>query len=119
MDQVGIVLEKTKVFDGDSFTAIASFYDRSLGEGETPATVHYRVDNVLSRSISEAISDWVYVALGTGTSVAISIPSSASALVSTWNKSEKRLITVVADKDLDTQVTGQRTWTVLNRNLPL
>lgn len=112
MDQVAIVIPKTRVNEGDNFTATVYFRDRASGEAEAPTTVEYRVDCLTTGRV---VQDWA--TLSAAASVAIALASDFSAIVSRSNEYEKKQLTVMADRDLPFQRSEQVFWTVKNLNV--
>ena len=72
----------------------------------TPETVHYRVDCLTTQ---KQITDWTE--LSTGTTADISI---TTAIRRDFNRTERKRLTVSADKDTDNEVIGTAHWIVVN-----
>jgi hypothetical protein len=112
MDQVAIVIPKTRVNEGDNFTATAHFRDRATSAGDAPTTIEYRIDCLTT---GQEIEDWT--TLTPGTSVSIALASDYSAIISRCNEYERKQLTVMADRGLPFQRSQQAFWTVKNLNV--
>ena len=111
MDQVEISLPRTKVVEGDSFAVTANFRDRTTSTGAAPTTVDYRVDCLTTGIV---VKGWTAAAVDA--SVDISMDSSFSAIQSRANKTERKQLTVRANKDGFSQVSGRARWIVANQD---
>jgi hypothetical protein len=104
VDNVAIQIPKTKFKEGDSFTATAYF--RKDKAAITPGTVYYRVDCITTQ---KQITDWTELTAGTTVDITIT-----TAIRGDWNRTERKRLTVSADKDTDNEVIGTTHWTVVN-----
>jgi hypothetical protein len=111
MDQVAIVIPKTRVQEGDSFPVSAYFRDRTTAEADAPSTVSFRVDCL---NTGQVIKDWTSAAAGESTSILMQ--SEYSAIVSRSNATEQRQLTIRANKDASTQVSSRVIWVVKNQD---
>lgn len=108
-DQVEIQLPKTIHNEDTNFTAVAKFFTRSTGAAATPTTIHYRVDDITSKS---EITDWTSV--GAASSVNIPITPTMNAINGHSNAIETKQLIVKADTGLSTQAIGSVWWKVRN-----
>jgi hypothetical protein len=113
MDQVALSIPKTRVSEGDNFTVTAYFRDRASGTADAPTTVEYRIDCLTT---GREVQDWA--TLTAGESVSIALASDYSAIINRCNEYERKQLTVMADRDLPFQRSGQVFWTVKNLGLP-
>ena len=108
-DQVEIYFPRNKYAEGTNFTATARFRTQSTGAASTPTTVHYRVDDLTSKS---EITDWTSVSAAA--EVSISITPTMNAIQGNNNRVERKQLMVKADSGLSTQVIGAKVWQVGN-----
>jgi len=83
-------------FEKSAVTVGANF--RSGGAAAVPTTVHYRVDNLTTKT---NIVDWTSVT--PAASVSISITPAQNTITSNCNPWERRQVTFAADKDTATE----------------
>lgn len=114
MDRVSIVIPWPIVNEGDRFGANLYFVDRDGETIEAPTTIDYRVDDITTRGSSIPIRGWTTAAVGDSSS--IDLASSDNALQSRYNKTERRLLTVCANRGLSSQVRGRVEWTIRNQD---
>jgi hypothetical protein len=81
----------------------------SNGDAYTPTTAEYRVDDCRS---GEQLVDWT--TLTPSTSMTITIPGSANAIIHTNQDREDKVVTVRTDKDLATQQYSDYKYQVKN-----
>jgi hypothetical protein len=101
------------VNEGDSFAVNVAYVDRDGTVLEAPSTVEYRVEDITNPLSPIAVRAWTTAAVGTTDSILID--SDDNAIISRANKSERRLLTVRANRDDTSQVSGQVRWTVRNQ----
>jgi hypothetical protein len=111
MDKIAIQISRTRVNEGDSFPVNLAFVDLEGETTEAPDTVDFRVDCLTTGHI---MVDWTTAAPGDTSS--IQIDSAANALQVRSNRTERRQLTVRANRDATTQVSGQVRWTVRNQD---
>lgn len=109
MDQVEIIIPRTRVNEGSAFTATAYFRDRATSLGSAPATAKYRVDNLTT---GQALTDWT--TLTPATSIQIPVTATHNAIQSDSNERENVQLTVAGDVGLSTQVRNAVMWSVEN-----
>jgi len=109
MDQVEIQLPKTRVKEGDNFTATVYFRTRATKAAATPTTVRYKVDCLKTR---QTVLDWTSVS--PASSVSLTIPATVNAIQDDTNDIERKQILVQADAGLSTQSTGRTIYQVEN-----
>jgi hypothetical protein len=105
--QVEIQLPKTRVKEGDGFTATAYFRTRSTKAASTPTTIRYRIDCLKT---GQKVTDWTSVSAASNISIAI--PNAQ--IISDVNTVERKQIIVQADAGLSTQSTGRAIYQVEN-----
>lgn len=103
-DQVAIQMPKTKFREGDNFTAVAHF--RRNKAPSRPITVHYRVDCLTTK---KQITGWTAVTTGITADIPI-----VTTIRGDWNRTERKRLTVSADKDTDNEAIGTTHWIVVN-----
>ena len=91
-----------------AFTVTAYFRD-SADAADTPTTIHYRIDDMTSRT---NIVGWTSVT--PGTSAAITVTGPNNSMVSNRNNWERRQITVAADKGLSTETRDTAEYRLIN-----
>ena len=79
------------------------------GVAYTPTSARYRVDDC--RSGDELVG---WTTLTPSTSMTITIPGSANAIIDDYRQTEVKTVTVQLDKDLATQHMGEYTYQVKN-----
>lgn len=105
MTSTYIIIPKTKVDEGTSFTATAYFRD---GDASTvPTTARYRVD---CSSTGKAIRAWTD--LTPAASINITLTPDDNQIVSNTRSEERRQLTVETNTALDTQTRERIFWTV-------
>lgn len=97
-----------RVNEGTALAVDVSFLSET-GTPIAPSTVHYRLFNVTAR---RDVIDWTEIA--TAPDVEISIPAQAVRIENDRNPREVQELTVVANKDLPTQVPEVFSWEVTN-----
>lgn len=107
MTETYINIPRPKVQEGSSFSATAHF--RNGDASEVPTTASYRIDCI---STGKVLQDWT--ALTPAASISIPITSTHNEIQDSYNKNEKKQLTVSADVDLSTQTRDVRTWKVIN-----
>ncbi len=105
--QVAITLPKRKVNEKTSFSA-TSYYRNGDAAGSS-TTAEYRVDCLTS---GQELTDWT--SLTPAASIAIAITPTENRIVDTWNLSERKQLTVSADRGLSTEGRESVTWKVKN-----
>jgi hypothetical protein len=99
----------TKRFnEGTNVVARVNFLD-DRGAGSAPSTVHYTLRNVTHNRV---VIDWTEVS--PAATIEIDIPASFITLVNQGASHEVQELTVVANKDLPTQIPNLTTWRVVN-----
>lgn len=111
MDQVTIVIPKTRVQEGDSFPVSAYFRDRSTAEADAPDTVDFRVDCLTTGRV---VVDWTAAAAGDSTSILMQ--SDYSAILNRSNSTEQKQLTVRANRGTSSQVSERKIWIVRNQD---
>ena len=84
-------------------------YFRSAGAASAPATIHYRIDDLTTKTL---ITDWTSVSAAA--SVSITVKSSENRIISDSDKFERRQITVAADKGTDNETRDTAEWRIEN-----
>lgn len=105
MTDTYIIIPKTKVDEGTSFTATANF--RLADAATTPTTARYRVD---CATTGKAIRAWTD--LTPASSIDITLTPDDNQIVSNTRHSERRQLTVETNTDLDTQTRERVFWSV-------
>ena len=108
-DQIEISIPKPQVSEKSAFTATAYFRTRSTAAASTPTTVHYRVDDLSTRT---TIRDWTSVT--PGESVSISITATDNAIQSNSKQDERRQLMVSVEKGTASEVVKAAQWKVRN-----
>lgn len=93
--------------EGTNLLVTARFADN--GVPVVPTTVHYKLRN---KTEDVTIIDWTSVT--PAAEVQINIPAQSVKLEDSEREREVQELTVVADKDLATQVPGTVRWNVIN-----
>ena len=109
-DQVEIQLPKTQVNEGAVFTATAYFRTRATKKASTPTNAYYRIDGLTTDTV---LVDWTAISVP-ATNNAITITAAVNNIQNDSNRSERRQITVQADRGLTTLAVGTAFWTVRN-----
>lgn len=115
-DQIEIRLPKTQFDERSSFTADVDIKTRSTGLAATPTTIHYRIDNLSTRT---AVADWTSVS--PASSVEITVKSGENRITGGVNfvyggfpKWETLQLMVAIDQGLDTEVINAVHWRTHN-----
>ena len=97
-----------KVLERSSFTTSAEFRDSAHAD-DAPTTAHYRIDDLTT---GQNILDWT--ALTPAASISITVKSSENRMLSSAHVTERRQITVAADKGTDGETRDTAIWEVEN-----
>lgn len=108
MPETYVNVPKPLVDERSSFNATS--YYRSAGTASAPTTAAYRIDDLTTGTV---IQDWT--ALAAAAEISIPVTSNNNRLIDRCNDNEKRLITVAADKDTDTETRDNIEYVVNNR----
>ena len=109
-DQVEIQIPNTQVNEGQVFTATAYFRTQATKAASTPTNIYYRVDCLTTETV---LVDWTVVSTPAGSNT-ITMTAAVNNIQDDDNKSERKQITVQADRALTTQAVGTRSWIVRN-----
>jgi len=102
-----IKLQQPRYKERSGFSTTAYFRDDS-GASTVPTTVHYRVDDINSKT---NITGWT--AISAAASVTVTITPTENKMVNNGNN-ERRQLTVAADKGLSTESRDTLEWKVEN-----
>lgn len=108
MTDTFIKLPEPEVQERASQTITAYFRDSS-DAAEAPTTIDYRIDCITTNT---PITGWTSVSAAS--SAAIAIKASESRIINQTNIRERRIITVSADRGLDTETRDTAEWLVRN-----
>lgn len=84
-------------------------YFRDAGAASAPTTVHYRIDDITTGT---KITDWTSVS--PAVSVDITVKSAENRIIANGDATERRQITVSADKGTTTETRSTTEWFVKN-----
>ena len=108
MPETYVNVPKPLVDERSSFAATS--YYRSAGAASAPTTAAYRIDCVKTGTVIKA-----WTSLTPAVSISIPVTSNENRIIDRCNDNEKRLITVAADKDTDTETRDNIEYVVNNR----
>lgn len=108
MSNTFIQLQQPRYKERSGFSTTAYFRDND-NAASAPTTVHYRIDDIVSET---NITDWTSVSAGV--SVTITITPTENRMVNNINETERRQLTVSADKGLSTESRDTLLWRVVN-----
>ena len=111
IDQVSLLIRKTRVNEGDTFNVDAAFVDNGTEALDTPTSVDFRVDCLTT---GQVVKDWTAAALGDSSTV--QMDSAFSVIINRWNRTERKQVTVRLNRDDDSQVSARACWTVRNQD---
>ena len=103
-----IQIPKPLVTEGNSFNATARF--RSSGTATAPTTAYYRIDDLNTGTV---IQEWS--ALVAAEEISIPVTSNNNRVISRCNPTEKRRLTVSADKGETTETRDNIEFLIENR----
>ncbi len=109
-DLVALQMSRTRVPQNSAATVTAHFRSQSDASAAAPAAAEYRVDDVGS---GQEIRGWTAL-LEPAASMSIPIAPSDNAILCSEHVTERRRLTVVADRNTDDQVMNAIVWTVDN-----
>lgn len=98
-----------EINESSAGTVTAAFADAD-GTPVTPTNVYYRIDCVTTGIAVKALTQFT----PPGTSIEITLDPDDNAIQSAANATETKEITIIADKDLDTQSVQTAQWRVKN-----
>ena len=107
MTETHIKLPNPSIKERESFTTTAYF--RAAGAADTPTTVHYRIDDISTKT---AITGWTSAT--PGTSVDITVKASENRIIGQGNSRERRQLVVSADKGTDGETRDTVQWYIEN-----
>ena len=108
MTDTFIKLPHPIVKERNSITVTAYFRD-AANAAEAPSTIHYRIDDLTTNT---AVKAWTSVSAAS--SAAIVVLSAENRIVHNGNKTERRQITVSADKGTTTETRDTAEWFIDN-----
>lgn len=108
-DQVEIYLPNTRINERSQAIATVRFRTRSSAAASTPTTVHYKLSNLQTREI---ITDWTSVSAAA--EVTVTIKAGENKIRDNTHTMERMELLVAADKGLDTESIGRKTYQIMN-----